>query len=185
MYHLRVGFLGPGLLAVLALATTADATDETPRSRAFELTYRATVRGIPAGAKALDLWLPLPQTDRNQTVHALRVDAPNPLTIGREARFGNQCVHVRVNVPKEPVAVTLVVGATRRENSGGDTALSDGERSLQLGAEPLVPLDGPVRALALEATRGLTDRRRQGPGDLREGRGGDEVRQGGDRLGPG
>lgn len=38
------------------------------RSRTFELIYKATVRDIPEGAKALDLRLPVPQTDRNQTI---------------------------------------------------------------------------------------------------------------------
>jgi transglutaminase-like putative cysteine protease len=110
---------------------------------------------MPNGAKLLDLWLPLPQTDRNQTVHRLKLDAPNPVSIGREARSGNQYLHVRVEKPKAAVAVTLAVDATRRENAGSDEVLPEGERGLYLKPEPLVPLDGPVRALALEATLGL------------------------------
>jgi transglutaminase-like putative cysteine protease len=120
------------------------------------LTYQATVRQIPEGAKSLDLWLPVPQTDRNQTIRLLKVDGPGPLTIGREPRFGNQCIHIRVEAPVAPVAVNLTVEATRKEDAGGDLALSDRERSLSLREEPLVPLDGPVRQLALEATGGLT-----------------------------
>jgi transglutaminase-like putative cysteine protease len=131
------------------------AGEENPRSRTFEMTYRATVRDIPAGAKALDLWLPLPQTDRNQAIHRLTIDAPKPVSIGQEARFGNQCLHVRVEAPEAPVAVTLAIVATRHENAGSDEPLGDRERAEYLRAEPLVPLDGPVRALALEATRGL------------------------------
>jgi transglutaminase-like putative cysteine protease len=141
--------------AVVLTPTAASASDGRPRSRSFELTYRATVQGIPEGAKSLDLWLPVPQTDRNQTVHRVTIEAPSPVTIGREARFGNQCLHVRVDAPEAPVAVTIAVEATRRENPGGGETLSEGERALYLKAEPLVPLDGPVRALALEATRGL------------------------------
>lgn len=146
---------GLALIPILALAATGLASEALPRSRSFELTYRATVRQLPKGAKALDLWLPLPPTDRNQTVHRLTVDAPGPTTIGREPRFGNQCLHIRVEAPKAPVAVTLTVEATRKENTGADLALIDPERSLSLRDEPLVPLDGPVRQLALEATRGL------------------------------
>jgi transglutaminase-like putative cysteine protease len=58
----------------------------------------------------------------------------------------------------------MVIDATRRENGGSDEPLDDEERSLDLAAEPLVPLDGPVRALALEATRGM-------PTDLEKARG--------------
>ncbi len=130
-------------------------TEGHPPSRSFALTYGATARDIAKKAKVLDLWLPLPQTDRSQTVHRITIDAPNPVSMGREGRFGNQCLHVRVETPRPPVIVTLTIEATRLENSGGDERLSDAERADYLKPEPLVPLDGPVRALALEATRGL------------------------------
>src|SRR5947209_2843762 len=96
---------GAGLLAAgLALLAPPSATsaEEPIGSRTFRVTYEATVRDIPAGTKALDVWLPVPQTDRNQAVHRLTIDAPNPVTIGREARFGNQCLHVRVAEPEAP-----------------------------------------------------------------------------------
>ena len=139
-------FLGPAGLP---------ASEGQIRSRTFELTYKATVRDIPEGTKILDLWLPLPQTDRNQTVHRITIDAPNRVTIGREPRFGNQSLNVRVDRPTAPVTVTLTVEATRRESTGSDEVLSNEARAEYLKPEPLVPLDGPVRSLALEAIRGL------------------------------
>lgn len=124
-----------------------------PRSRTFTLTYQASVRDIPAGAKTLDLWLPFPQTDRNQIVHRVTIEAPGSWTIGREARFGNQSVHLRIQPPEGPLAVALTIDATRKENRGGADPLDAGERALYLRPEPLVPLDGPVRRLAEETTR--------------------------------
>jgi transglutaminase-like putative cysteine protease len=143
-------------LAALCLwSAVLPASEGQSRSRTFELTYQATVRDIPEKTKVLEIWLPLPQTDRNQTVHRITIDAPNRVTVGRESRFGNQSVHVRVDQPAAPVTVTLSVEATRRENAGTREVLSDGVQAEYLRPEPLVPLDGPVRALALEATRGL------------------------------
>ncbi len=152
----RTSLLGLGLLLLIFSPTISAAMAGPPRSRTFELTYRATVQEIPEGAKALDLWLPLPQTDRNQTIHRVTVDAPGPVTIGRKARFGNQCLHVRSKSPDGPLTVRLTIEATRIEDAGTDESLSDEDRTRYLAAEPLVPLDGPVRALAVEATRGLT-----------------------------
>lgn len=152
---LRPGAVLGGAVACLLVAAYASAAGPAPRSRTFELTYRADVRDIPEGTEALDLWLPLPQTDRNQTIHRLTIDAPGPVSIGREDRFGNECLHVRAEAPRSPVAVRLVVVATRREDAGAEEPLSDEGRSRYLEPEPLVPLDGPVRALALEATSGL------------------------------
>jgi transglutaminase-like putative cysteine protease len=125
------------------------------KPRRFELTYRATVRGIPEGTQILDLWLPVPQSDRNQTIHRLTVDAPSPLSIGRESRFGNHCLHVRVQRPPAPISVTMTIDATRSENGGSNEPLGDEDRQRYLLPEPLVPLDGPIQALAVDATAGL------------------------------
>jgi transglutaminase-like putative cysteine protease len=149
------------LSVILATLGTVPAEDAPPPSRSFVLTYRAVVKDIPEGAKTLDLWLPLPQSDRNQTIHQLTIDAPGPLAIGRESRFGNQCLHVRVQRPRGPVAATLTIDATRRENGGAVEPLSAADRDRYLRPEPLVPVDGPIRDLAIEATkRSTTDAER-------------------------
>lgn len=148
--------LRPWSLALLigfASACLARGEEHAPRSRSLTLTYQATVRDVPEGAKALDLWLPFPQTDRNQTIHRVTVETPGAWTVGREARFGNQSVHVRARSPQGPLTVTLTIEATRKENGGSAEPLGDGERAFYLRPEPLVPLDGPVRRLAEEATR--------------------------------
>jgi transglutaminase-like putative cysteine protease len=120
------------------------------------MTYQATIRDIPKDAKTLEAWVPLPQTDSNQTIHQISIVAPVPVTIGRESRFGNQSVRARIDGPKAPVQITLVIEATRRENSGRHEPLSDEDRRTYLAPEPLVPLDGPIHELAVAATKGLT-----------------------------
>jgi len=79
------------------------------------LTYQATLRDIPKDAKAIDLWLPWPQSDSSQTIHQVTVDAPGPLDFAREARFGNQCLHVRARPPDGVLTVSMVIEATRKE----------------------------------------------------------------------
>ncbi|MHC5537229.1 transglutaminase-like domain-containing protein [Singulisphaera rosea] len=138
---------------VLVTAIPAE-TAESPRSRAFELTYRATVRDIPKEAIDLQLWLPIPQTDRNQSIDLITIESPSSVSIGREARFSNSCLQIKASHPSTPLFVNLTIKATRLENSGGDRSLSDADRVNYLKEEPLVPLDGPVRTLALEAVRG-------------------------------
>ena len=149
----------PLILSVVSVcfASKADSGSERPlKSRTFQLTYQATIRDIPRDAKILEAWVPLPQTDTNQTIHLVSIDAPVPVTIGRDARFGNQSLHVRVNRPKGPVQITLVIEATRRENTGRQESLRAEDLRTHLAPEPLVPLDGPIRELAVGATKGLT-----------------------------
>src|SRR5262249_21390061 len=74
----------------------------------------------------------------------------------RESRFGNQCLHVTGRPANDVLAVSMAIDATRKANSGGSELLRDEDRALYLSPEPLVPLGGPVKELALEATRRLT-----------------------------
>jgi transglutaminase-like putative cysteine protease len=134
----------------------ASGSEQPVRSRSFLLTYQATIRDIARDAKTLEVWVPLLQTDANQTIHQISISAPGSVTIGRESRFGNQSLHARVERPKGPVQLTLVIEATRRENGGRQESLTAEDRRTLLAPEPLIPLDGPIRELALEATKGLT-----------------------------
>lgn len=146
-----LALLSAGLLAAGALAAGAQGQ---LKSRTFKFTYAATVRDVPAGARTLDLWVPYPQSNANQVVHSVTLKAPGAVTVGREPKFGNEAVHVRQENPKAPLTLTMEVVATRRENAGLKETLSAVEAAQYLGPEPLVPTDGPVKAVALEATRG-------------------------------
>jgi transglutaminase-like putative cysteine protease len=140
--------------ALCASATLARAAQSELKTRNFRFTYQATVKDIPAGAKSVDLWIPYPQSDENQTIHEVRISAPGPVTIGREPLRGNTAAYFHADNPAGPVQVRLEVTATRRENAGHAGALSAEEAREYLKAEPLVPLDGPVKAVALDATKG-------------------------------
>jgi transglutaminase-like putative cysteine protease len=146
----------PALTAGLVLVSSSlSAALPTLNTRTFRLTYRATLRAIPEGACTLEAWVPMPQTDANQTIHQVSIAAPGPVTIAREPREGNQSLNVRIEHPGEEVAITLTITATRRENSGRAGPPTSAERAADLSAEPLVPTDGVVRDLAVEATRGM------------------------------
>jgi hypothetical protein len=143
------------LATALALMGALAATAQTDlKSRTFKFTYSATIKDVPAGAKTLDLWIPYPQSDANQIVHQVKIAAPGQVTVAREPKYGNQALHFQAANPRGPVTVTLEVLATRRENAGLKATLTPEEAREYLQAEPLVPVDGPVKALALEAVKG-------------------------------
>lgn len=121
-----------------------------PPSRTFRLWYRATIREVPEDARVLEVWLPLPGSDASQTIRRVAIHAPVAVTIGREPAHGNQAVYLKVEDPGPSLDVSLEIVAERREARGS----TDAPRPEDLAAEPLVPIDGPIRALALEATAG-------------------------------
>lgn len=144
------------MLAAAALATAVAAgAPPRARTRTFRFTYQAAIRDLPAGARTLDVWLPYPRSDADQTIDSVRIDAPGPVTITRDPHKGNAALHYRADSPAGPVRLTMEITATRRENSGKNVPLGEDAAREYLSPEPLVPLDGPVRALAVETTRGL------------------------------
>ena len=137
-----------------------------PRSRTFVLTATATVPVPPAGTKALDLWLPVPHTDANQTVGSLtfaieKAGAKPPYKIERGAH-GNQMLHLRLTtMPTEPVVVTMKGQVTRREHlnlraaapvpaSKAKKEKPDPDMARWLAPDRLVPLDFKIKQQAEE-----------------------------------
>jgi transglutaminase-like putative cysteine protease len=145
-----------GALPVFVASAAASGPEPPLRSRTFQVTYEVTIRDLPKDAKVLETWVPLPQTDPNQSIHQISIEAPHPVTLGELGRDRNHCLHVRVDRPKEPVQIKVIIEATRRENAGRKESLRTEDRRTHLAPEPLVPLDGPIRELAIEATAGLT-----------------------------
>jgi len=145
------------LSAAAASGGTASVASRPPRlrSRTFRFSYRAFIREFPGGARSAAVWLPYPQSDENQTVRRVSISAPGPVTIGREDRHGNQALFFHAERPSAPIEITLEATVTRWETAGRSERLSAAAAREHLRAEPLVPLDGPVKALAVEATRGL------------------------------
>jgi hypothetical protein len=56
----------------------------SPRVRSFHFTYDVTVKDVPAGAKRVRVWIPVPQTDKHQTVRVLAVKARAKTVRGQE-----------------------------------------------------------------------------------------------------
>lgn len=123
-------------------------------SRHFDFTYEATVKEAPAGAKEVDLWLPVAQDAPFQQVELTQVEAPSGHSISIEPTLGNKIFHVRVPATALPITVRLTYDVVRREQkadfAAGDTGatLAPDLRARYLAGTKLVPV-GP-EALKLE-----------------------------------
>src|SRR5437016_3069616 len=91
------------VLAAYAISSTAARADashsSTPRSLTTQFTYKAGVPEIPSGARALDLWIPIPSDGPLQTIRDLKVDAPAEYKINREGKYGNRMVYLHLTNP--------------------------------------------------------------------------------------
>ena len=78
---------------LFAIAAVALAADSQPRSRSFHMEYRATLKDIPAGAKHVDLWIPVPHDDPYQQIGNFRIESAHAYKIDT-APNGNAVLHL-------------------------------------------------------------------------------------------
>src|SRR5262249_6670997 len=104
-------FLMIGAFPVSVASRDTFGSEQTVKSRTFELVYQTTIRNIPVDADTLEAWVPMPQTDSNQTIHQISIDAPVPVTLGREPRYGNLVEQVIFPATTAGLSFTLTDGA--------------------------------------------------------------------------
>ena len=98
------------------IATIHCANAQSPHERNFAFEYVTTVKDIPAGAKELELWLPVPHDDPYQVISDLRIESPQPYQI-HSAQYGNKVLRISLkNPPPAGFTVTLRFNAKRREH---------------------------------------------------------------------
>ncbi len=153
--------------AVLTLPMAAEAPGEfSPPSRTFDLTYQVSLKDLPVGARRVRLWIPRAVSDANQTVVLKNVDGPIHLRETQGAPHGNHFLYGEILHPQSEASdITVEYEVTRKEYSRGnfDALQKAGNQSTQtpkelaryLEPDRLVPIDGRIKELADENTRGI------------------------------
>jgi transglutaminase-like putative cysteine protease len=135
----------------------------SPRVRSFHFTYDITVKDIPAGAKRVRVWIPVPQTDKHQTVRVLAVKASAKTQMTQESGYGNRMMYAEIDNPSTgQMEFTLEYEVVRREYSRGDYAeLKQADHrptvvptsmNRLIAPDALIPTDGKIKTLALDVT---------------------------------
>lgn len=132
----------------LTLPTIAQET-KYPKTRTFRLDYGATISGLTEGSQ-VRVWLPIPQTNEDQTVKPLDRHLPVKAGEGEDAKYGNRILSFNSSAPPSgELAFSTAYQVTRQEVRGlpGEMIgmgrkLTDEEKRLFLTDEKLVPTGG-------------------------------------------
>ena len=119
--------------------------DANRKSRSFDFVYKASVDEVPAGAKDVKLWMPVPVTTLDQKIADVQVESDAPYTI-RPIQNGTGNALCATSAGK-PIHVTLSFHATRYETHGGGDA-SKQELAADRKPNKMIPLDGKVAAVS-------------------------------------
>jgi transglutaminase-like putative cysteine protease len=149
------------------VSPAAEKSSFRPPSRTFEFIYSFAIKNIPDGARVVRVWVPVAQSDQHQTVKVVNIKAPAPTQITEDPEYGNKVLYVEIkNPPSGRVEFTLEYEVTRLEYSRGDYAQLERKdskpgviaASMNRYVQPdaLVPIDGKIKALAVEVTGSQT-----------------------------
>ncbi len=103
-----VAFLLCIAIAVMGVALSVSSATNAPR-RSFTFTYVTRIPALPEDAKISRIWIPLPQSDRYQTIGNMKIETPFAFTKHRDPEYGNAYVYLHVPVAKvtEPAEVRV------------------------------------------------------------------------------
>ncbi len=94
------------------------AVTEDPRPRrSFEFLYSAKISHLPKEARAVRVWVPIPQSDDNQEISLMEIKIPHPYTTHTEPTYGNRMIFFEISDPIPPeIPLELRFRATRYED---------------------------------------------------------------------
>ncbi len=135
----------------------------SPPSRTFHFTYSFTVKDIPADAKLVRVWVPVPPSDHHQTVRVLTIKAPVKTRTTHDPEYGNRILYAEIpNAAAGKAEFSVEYEVTRREYSRGDyaelartdrkPAVVPASMDRLVAPDILIPTDGKIKALAVEVT---------------------------------
>jgi transglutaminase-like putative cysteine protease len=124
------------------------------KSLKFRFRYEFELERVPADAKAIRVWVPIPRRDAFQDAELAGIESPAPVRFTQDAEYGNRIAYSEVSVPanQSPLRWQLVHTVTRREwrspVNPNDVSEPDAPLSRYLKADRLVPTGGFIKDVA-------------------------------------
>jgi len=136
-------------ITMLCGATEAQETAESKTAkRAFELTYAASIEGVPKDAK-VRVWFPVAKSNKWQEVKIIAADFQGKHTAAEDASFGNKIGYFEVENPTKPVSFELTYDIVRKETKTevAKMKLTDQQKTVFLRNNKFVPTSGKPTGL--------------------------------------
>lgn len=160
---LLITAFGPG--ARPQVVPAAKNAPQEARTRTVSFVYSTTIQNLPPSVRTLEVWLPVPHSDKSQTISDIKVESPYSYEVV-EGQYGNTMLHLKLtSPPAQPFTVALRFRAIRREHlnpmatptfatiAARPAEAPDPDMARWLQPDRLVPLDGKIKQWAEEVVR--------------------------------
>lgn len=149
-----------GLVAAVTLSGNAVQTRKAA-VRSFEATWVGTIQSVPASARRVDVWIPLPSDGPYQTVADLKVDAPAAYTLAKDSA-GNRLAHFVLDRPEQlgkdfDVKARYRIVRTEAVSESNRDRRAPADSAAYLAPNRLVPMTPRVKVLSNQLAAGKKD----------------------------
>ena len=116
---------------------------------AFEFTYKVT---LPEMGQDARMWLPVPITDKYQTIEVLSIDAPGTQTMVDDTKNNNKILMLDLKAADSGATIEMRYAVKRIEKSSYAEELKNPEK--YLADDALIPITKEMRELGAAAIKG-------------------------------
>ena len=131
---------------------------DPPKSRNLRMNFRCELGDLPAGAKTVDVWIPIPLTDGRQTITLLNKEELTSGHFTKDKTFGNQLYYKRFDLSdsKMPTRVELIydievheaIVPAAKQLISTSAEVPAGEFEPYLRETTMIPIKGQIADLA-------------------------------------
>lgn len=131
--------------------------------RIYRIVSSAQVPSLPAGSQRLDLWMPIPSSDNQQTITSLKIDSALSHEVQTDPDYGNKILHVWSDHPM-PATIQFSFECTRREGHASSVGQQENGPETSVPSDRLLQpdrlgvIDDQIRALAQQVTTNEPDK---------------------------
>jgi hypothetical protein len=144
----------------IALITNKSSAILSGRERTFFIEERLSLKSLPLKIDDLQIWIPTPSDDEWQTVTDFNLKSPLVAKFLTENKYGNKILYLesKKNAPAGKSQEIILSYKIQRKERGTSGETSDYRKYLSryLKADKTVPIDGVIKELAEEITKGKT-----------------------------
>lgn len=119
-----------------------------PEQRTLDFTYQLTAKALPGGDAEAMAWVPIPPSNKQQTVHSFQINSDYPYRIVTEPEYGNAFFMFDLSTARGDTTVSVTFRVTRNAFSvrNGDPGTETGPTEMKrfLVSDNLVPIVGKV-----------------------------------------
>lgn len=144
-------------LSLLSLAALTLSVAAAPKERRFRIDYQVSIDKLPVLTERVELWVPVPHNDRDQTITKLDITGDETAYKVYTGENGNRMLHVVVSKPLRPNLLLDVQFQVKRLAAGPENATrpeKDPQVERWLEPDRESPVDESTRSKAKALTEG-------------------------------